>query len=282
MACRSRAPPSTAPASPARSTPRWFSRAPRPRRPALRMKRTLSVIVLAIAAFAAIVLARLPASWLLPTGGAAFSCASVEGSLWSGYCSGLRAGGEALGDLTWQLRPARLLLGKLAAHVDLERPPAIAAQADVEVGLTGTIVARNITASLPLDPALLPGVPPTLSGVVHLDLALASVTRKGVVNDLKGRIEATDLIDRSGYVTPLGSFAVTFPGGTAQPTGDVQDLGGPLAVTGKLVLTPQPGYDLSGYVTPRPSATPALMNAIEFLGSPDAQGRRPFALSGTY
>jgi len=246
------------------------------------MKRTLTVIGLVIVAFAAIVLARLPASWLLPTGGAAFSCASVDGSLWSGYCSGLRVRGAALGDLTWQLRPARLLLGKVAAHIDLEHPPSASAQGDVEIGLGGTVVARNLTASLPLDPTLLPGVPPTLTGSLHLDLALARISSKGVVRALEGRVEASDLVDHSGYVTPLGNFAVTFPGGTPQPTGDLQDLGGPLAVTGKIVLTPQPGYDLSAYVTPRPSATQALVNAIEFLGSPDAQGRRQFAVSGTY
>ena len=246
------------------------------------MKRTAGVIVLVIVAFAAIVLARLPASWLLPSGGADFSCASVDGSIWSGYCGGLRVRGEALGDLAWRLRPARLLVGKLAAHVDLEQSPGTAAQGDVEIGLGGTLFARNLTASLPLDPKVLPGAPPTLSGSLHLNLAVAQITRKGIVQKLEGRIEADDLVDRSGYVTPLGSFAVTFPGGTPQPTGDVQDLGGPLAVTGKLILTPQPGYELSGYVTPRASANQALVNTIEFLGSPDAQGRRQFALSGTY
>src|SRR5487761_1597777 len=102
------------------------------------MKRTIGVIVFGVVAFAAIVLARLPASWLLPTGGARFSCASVDGSLWSGYCSGLTVRGAALGDLTWQLRPARLLLGKVAAHIDLEHPPSASAQGDVEIGLGGT------------------------------------------------------------------------------------------------------------------------------------------------
>src|SRR6185437_2785380 len=225
------------------------------------MKRTFTVIVLVIVAFAAIVLARLPASWLLPAGGADFSCASVAGSLWNGYCSGLEVRGTPLGDLTWQLRPSRLFLGKLAAHIDIEHPPTTSVQGDVDVGLGGTIVAHDVTASLPLDPKLLPGAPPTLSGTLHLNLTMASVTRKGVVKSLEGRIEASDLVDRGGYVTPLGNFVVTFPGGTPQPTGDVQDAGGPLAVQGTLVLTPQPGYGLSGYVTPRQNATQALINA---------------------
>ena len=180
------------------------------------------------------------------------------------------------------MRPARLLLGKLAAHLEIEHPPDTAAQADIETGLSGTIVAHDVTASLPLSPTLLPGVPPTLTGRLHLDLALAIVTKRGIVRSLQGRIEAMNLVDSSGDVTPLGSFAVTFPGGSAQPTGEVRDLGGPLAVQGQLVLTAQPGYDLRGYVTPRQSASQPLLNAIQFLGSPDAQGRRQFALSGTY
>jgi general secretion pathway protein N len=245
------------------------------------MKRTVTVIVLVIVAFAAIVLARLPASWLLPSGGA-FSCVSVEGSLWSGYCSGLAVRGTPLGDLTWQLRPSRLFLGRLAAHIDLEHPPAASARGDVEIGLGGTVVAHNLTASLPLDPTILPAVPPTLTGSLHVDLALVKVTKKGVVSALQGSIEAHDLVDHGGYVTPLGNFAVTFPGGGSQPTGNVQDLGGPLSVQGTLVLTPQPGYDLSAYVTPRASASQPLVNTIQFLGSPDAQGRRQFAMQGTY
>jgi general secretion pathway protein N len=246
------------------------------------MKRTVTVIVFALAAFAAILLARLPASWVLPTAGADLSCASIAGTVWSGYCAGLRVQGAALGDLTWRLRPARLLAGKLAAHIDLEHPPLTSARGDVEIGLGGTIVARNLTASLPLDPRVLPAVPPALTGTVHLDVAFATVSRKGVVSKLKGRIEADNLIDSSGYVTPLGNFAVTFPGDTPEPTGRVRDAGGPLAVDGQLVLTPQPGYDLSGYVTPRASAVPSLINALEFLGTPDAQGRRQFALQGSY
>jgi general secretion pathway protein N len=246
------------------------------------MKRTVTVIVLVIVAFAAIVLARLPASWLLPNSSANFSCASVAGSIWSGYCGGLTVRGAALGDLAWQLQPARLLAGKLAAHIDLEHPPTTSARGDVEIGFGGTVIARNLTASLPLDSTVLAAVPPTLTGAVHVDLALAKVTKKGVVTALEGTIEASNLVDHSGYVTPLGNFAVTFPGGGTEPTGSVQDMGGPLAVAGQLVLTPQPGYDLSGYVTPRASASQPLINAIQFLGSPDAQGRRQFAMSGTY
>jgi hypothetical protein len=143
------------------------------------MKRTIVVIVLVIVAFAAIVLARLPASWVLPTASADFSCASVAGSLWNGYCGGLTVRGAALGDLTWQLRPVRLLSGELAAHIDLEHPPSLFARGEVGIGLGGTLAAHDLTASLPLSPTVIPGLPPALTGSLRLNIALAQLTRQG-------------------------------------------------------------------------------------------------------
>ena len=134
------------------------------------MKRTVIVIVFGAIAFGAIVLARLPASWVLPTASADFSCSSVAGSLWNGYCSGLSVRGAALGDLTWQVRPARLLRGELAAHIDLERPPAISSRGDVEIGLGGTLVVHDLTASLPLSSKVIAALPPALTGFARLRL----------------------------------------------------------------------------------------------------------------
>jgi len=75
---------------------------------------------------------------------------------------------------------------------------------------------------------------------------------------------------------------VTFPGGSAEPIGKLRDLDGPLAVEGSLRLTRQPGFDLEGLVAPRSGAAPELVNNIRYLGSPDATGRRPFSVAGTF
>ena len=65
--------------------------------------------------------------------------------------------------------------------------------------------------------------------------------------------------------------------------GQLRDLGsGPLAVEGTVRLTPEPGFDLEGLVTARPTASPELAQDIQFLGSPDARGRRPFSLAATF
>ena len=123
------------------------------------MKRTVWITLAALVAFAAILIARMPAAWLLPSGPRApFACASIDGSLWSGDCEGLIFQRLPLGDLSWELAPLKLFRGRLAAHVTLNHDAA-RASADVEVGLTGRLTLRGVLADLPLDPKLLPVCP---------------------------------------------------------------------------------------------------------------------------
>jgi len=245
------------------------------------VKRGIWVALLAAVAFAAILLARMPAAWIIPAGGArGSSCASVDGSLWSGVCTGLTVQRAPVGDVGWELHPLRLLLGKLAAHITVTRG-AGNFDAEVELGFGQRVTVRHLAADLPLDPALIPGLPADLHGRAHLDLTLAQIEH-GIITELQGRIEAHDLEDRSGRATPLGSYVVTFPGGRGEPSGKLRDLDGPLAVEGTLRLTREPGFELEGLVAPRAGAAPELVNNIRYLGSPDAMGRRPFSLAGTF
>ena len=245
------------------------------------MKRALWITVAGLIVFAAILVVRLPASWVIPSGPKApFSCASIDGSLWSGACNGLIVQRLPLGDLAWDLLPGRLFSAKLAAHLTLSRADAHLST-DAELGFGERISARNLVADLPLERQLLPGLPPTLHGRAHLDLALAQLTR-GALTQLKGTIEAHDLVDRAGNVTPLGSYAVSFPGSEGEQVGQLRDLDGPLSVSGTLKLTPQGGYEVEGVVAPRSGASPELVNNMRYLGTPDASGRRTFSLSGTF
>jgi general secretion pathway protein N len=244
------------------------------------VKRPFWIAILAAIAFVTILLMRLPAAWILPAHGPQWACASIDGSLWSGGCAGLTVSGAPLGDLSWDLHPLRLLVGRAAAHLTLSHGPADAA-ADVEAGLGGRITARQLTADVPLDSHLIAALPPNLHGRAHCELALIEVQR-GVIRRLQGRIEARNLEERSGNNTALGSYVATFPGGTGEPVGTLRDLEGPLALEGTLRLTPAPGFELEGVIAARSGAPPEIVNSLRFLGSPDATGRRPFSLSGTF
>ncbi len=242
------------------------------------MPRNLWITLLAAGGFLFILLARLPASWVVPRTGSV-SCASVDGSVWQGSCEGLTLERAPFGDLAWDIAPLRLLTGTLAAHIVLTHGP-IAGSADVARGLGGSMVLRDLVVDLPLDRGQIPRVPPRLRGSVHTDLSLVRIEH-GAITELKGRIEAHDLTQATGRVTALGSYAVSFPGGGSEPLGTLVDLGGPLAVQGTLRLTRQPGYVLEGQVAAREGAPPELVANLNLLGTPDSLGRRPFSIAGT-
>ncbi len=244
------------------------------------MKRGLSIALVAALAFAIILIARMPAAWIVPQSVVPGPCAGIDGSLWSGSCANLTVGGTALGDLSWDLKPLSLLRGRLAAHVTLAHGAATAS-GDVELALGQRIIARNVTADAALDPRLSSAVPASVSGQAHAELALIELQR-GAIKELQGRIEVRNLEDRSGADTPLGSYLLVFPGGNGEQVGKLRDLDGPLALEGTLRLTAQPGYELEGLIAARRGAPPEIVNNLRFLGSPDATGRRPFSLAGTF
>lgn len=249
------------------------------------MRRGIWITVLAVVAFAVIVIARLPASWVVPAPPSPVACAAVDGSIWSGTCTGLTVQGSPMGDVTWSVHALRLLTGKLSANITLLRQKG-SVQGDFDVGFDKSVTARDVKAQLPLDESLrslLPRGLQTLRGSANINIASAHIV-KSIVTRIQGTIEVHDLEDRDRQVMPLGNYSLTFPGNASgDPTGQLKDLGGPLAVDGTVrLMQDKPGFDLEGYVTPRADATPALLNQLQYLGSPDAQGRRQFGSQVTF
>ncbi|HUI63115.1 MAG TPA: type II secretion system protein N [Steroidobacteraceae bacterium] len=244
------------------------------------MKRTMVLIVLAVLAFAAILIARLPASWVIPSASAEVGCAEAAGTIWNGNCIGLTAERQALGDLSWELHPVRLLAARIDGDIVLTHP-AGSIRGSVEIGFGKLVTARNVRANLTIDPRLIPQLPPSLRdlrGTLNADIVLLRLQANSI-RTLAGTLEVHDLQAGAGNaIEQYGSYSLSFPGGGGAPVGQLRDLGGPLAVEGSVRLIPGPGFDLQGLVAARPTASPQLVNEIRFLGSPDAQGRRPFAL----
>jgi general secretion pathway protein N len=251
-------------------------------------KRTLWLIFFGLLVFAGIVVARLPANWVLPGPSSGVTCSDADGTVWNGTCTGLTVQQQPVGDVSWEVHAARLLAGRLNADILLTRPTG-AAQGNVEVGFDKIISARDVKADLPLDRDLLAALPPNLQGMrgkIHAELAHVRVEGQTLkLKAIEGVVEAQDLTDGEGRnAQRWGSYSLTFPPSTGgDPVGQLRDLGGgPLAVEGSLRLTPEPGFDLEGLVKARPTAPSELAQDIQFLGSPDAQGRRPFSLAGTF
>jgi hypothetical protein len=103
----------------------------------VRAGRTLWIGALALLAFALILLARFPAAWAVGALPAGLSCDSVDGTLWNGTCGGLMLRHQQLlGDLILAAAAGALLLGRLAAHVELTQAGDFV-NADLEVSPAG-------------------------------------------------------------------------------------------------------------------------------------------------
>jgi len=249
-------------------------------------KRTIWLILFGVLVFAGIVAARLPASWALPGPQSGVTCSDVDGTIWTGTCTGLTVQQQAVGDLSWDVHASRLLAGKLNVDIVITRPTGNA-QGNVEVGFDKKITARDLKVELPLDRELATALPPNLKGLrgtLHAELAQVRVEGQAL-KAIQGVVEARNVSDGEGSnAQGWGSYSLTFPPSTGgDPVGQLRDLGsGPLAVEGTVRLTPEPGFDVEGLVTARRTASAELAQDIQFLGSPDAQGRRPFSLAATF
>jgi len=247
------------------------------------MRRTVWIGLLAGLAFACILIARFPAVWAAGALPSWLSCDDIEGTVWNGTCTGLMLRHQQpVGDLIWQLHPLRLLAARLAAHMQLTQGAAFL-NADVEWGPGQRLHGRDVHANFDLQSALLPMLPPNLTGNARVDLADIEMQANRLV-DVRGRIEVHELAEREGAGTPLGSYSLTFTGAAAggELVGELHDLGGPLALDGTLRMTPEPGFVLDGKVATRATVAPDLARQLQMLGSPDAQGRRSFSIANTF
>jgi general secretion pathway protein N len=240
-------------------------------------------IILAVIAFAVVLLVRFPARWLGPLLPRGLQCQQLDGSAWNGSCTGLSSAGAGLGDVTWNLQVLPLLRARLDLRLDLSGAGSNA-HGDVALGLGGAVHGRDVTLDVPLTSALVSSLPAGAHARLQGKLARIEWTGK-YLSELQGELVIQDLVGSQGQA--FGSYQVSFPpdagsGAADTPSGEVHDSGGPLQLEATLQLTHDPGYLVQGRVAPRPSASADIVDMLKYLGSPDASGRRPFSLMGTF
>jgi len=236
--------------------------------------------------FAATVLLRAPAHWLLGVLPAGVECRAPEGSLWQGSCARLEVPGGSLDAVSWSLHAWPLLRGLLDVDVRSADPQATGS-ARVAFGLGGLHSVRSLQAQLPIESGHLPLFPATWTG--RLELAFDTIdVDGGRLTAIEGVATAHSLAQRSPPLD-FGSFELRFPAdasqrnaGNAPIRGELRDLGGPLSVSGALTISNGREYRLAGLVATRPNASADLEKVVEYAGPADAQGRRTFALEGSF
>jgi len=177
------------------------------------------------------------------------------------------------------------LSARLHADVQLTRRDGFA-KTGVLLSPSGRTRFSQLTASIPfsaLPPTLFPG---GWNGTLNLKLAELTVDHGWPVSAV-GTIEAVDLIGPARKPAKVGSYKVVLPAPNQTAAKDVlagalTDMGGLLQITGTLQLKADRSYLIEGLVATRPETPRDVADSLQFLGTPDAQGRRPFSLAGTF
>jgi len=241
------------------------------------------LIAATLAAFLLSLVIWLPASLLAHWLPSSVTTGPLYGTVWNGSTDTVTVEGHALGALQWHLQALPLLTGHAAVDIDL-RSATGGAHGSMNFGFGGSVAAHEFEVHWPLS-ALPPNLaPPRWNGELqaHIqDLAFDG----SKVTQILGTVDTRNLQTPPPDSASLGDFRMTFDEKSAQGdhwVGRLQDLGGPMPLTGTLTLGPKSEYVIEGLVAARADAADAITQTLRFLGAPDAQGRRPFSIAGTY
>lgn len=247
------------------------------------MKRRVALAVAALLLFLVFLLVLLPArvavGWMsLPSVG----LSGVSGTIWSGSATQLSTGTAALGSLRWVNGSLGILIGSPAWDIELERPDGFV-RGHVRVSGGGNLHLEGVDAvgSLSNLEKFLPlygtqgGVTVRIEQLTIEDKQFALIQGKIVIDRVK-----TNAL-KSG---DLGTIELSFPGDAVAPlTGQLTALDGPLLIRdGQIVVSADGSYQIDGRIAPAPDAPKEIVDAMQFMGSPDGEGFRQFSQAGSF
>lgn len=247
------------------------------------MKRPWSLVALGVLAYLAFAIVTLPASVVIPrVQPAGVVLAGLDGTVWNGSAQVLQLGGSHIGSVGWNVHVLPLFALRAAADINLKRTDGFA-QGTVSVSRQRVQLA-NFAASFPISAIPAHLAPGGWTG--SLNARISELTfLEGWPVSATGTIDLVDLTGPARRPANLGTFQVKLPVETNEPNtlvGSVNDIEGPLQIAGKVHLkSTDRSYLLEGLIAAKPDAPAEYSRGLEYLGPPDAQGRRPFSVSGT-
>lgn len=210
---------------------------------------------------------------------------AVGGSIWSGRVQGLTARGALIGDARWTLSPVAMLRGALAGHAVLVTGQGHV-ETDFERSWSGLLRFSQLKADLPLDALAALRLPMGRGwrGQLTADLDRLELDEQWPVS-AAGVVELHELVAAPPSSAALGSFRLAVAEQAPATDGlraSLTQTDGPLLLDGNLRLGPDRSFLLEGRLAPRGTPTRELAGLLQALGPPEADGRRPFSVSGTF
>jgi general secretion pathway protein N len=252
------------------------------------MPSRLSWVALGVGAYLAFTLARFPAAtayaWFAPD---ALRLSGIVGTVWTGSAAFGSVPGMPLRDLRWSLRALPLVIGRVSGNFEARLADGfVSGEASASAS---RVRLTNVQASTSL--AVLDRLLPLSDTQAAISVAFERFDlRDGWPTNATGTLRVDNL--RVAPLLPTGSGPELIDLGSYEGTlvdsGDqglraqLQSTAGPLDVNGRAELDLDRTYRLEGAVRPGPDASPELVQGLNFMtGEPDAEGMRPFALTGS-
>ena len=219
--------------------------------------------------------ARVAYQWFAP---ASLSLSGISGSVWSGRAREGDASGVYLRDLKWHIRPLDFVTLKLGFAVSTMLASGFI-EGDIAIGVTGSIVARDISASVPLRALQTTLGMQGLQGSLSAQFDVLKL-KAGLPVAVDGVLEVSDLIapliDRSS----IGGYKAEFVTQESGVFASVEDTDGVVDLAGSLQVSADRSYLFVALLGVKPETPANLRQQMQFLGSANDRGQHEFRIEG--
>ena len=250
------------------------------------MKRVLGLLLLALVAYAVLVVAKLPAAVAYQAARAylppAVQLYDLAGTVFSGHGRALVMGRVPLSRVRWRFHPWSLLSGMLAYQLKLESP-AGPVRGRIGATVTRVLVIEDLEGILNLADFLrLAGEDePKGNGWVKPDIAEIRRQPDGRIA-ISGSVLFSDLVWLDGGRIELGRLVIEMDGEGPPWKATLKDDGGPIRVAGEAEVSQGGGYRLSAVLAVREGSPPEVEQILELVGRGDSEGRHSIDLEGRF
>lgn len=219
--------------------------------------------------------ARVAYQWFAPE---AVKVSGISGSVWRGSASEALVGGIYLRELDWRIHPLGLITGKLSYAIESELASGFL-RGDIGIGITGTIVGRDIDAALPLQ------VMQSALGVPGLQGSLSAQINEIEIDDglpvaIDGVVNVSRLIVPLVQRESLGGFKAEFFTQDSGVVASVEDTEAVIDIAGSLQVSADRSYQFIAQISPKANTPAPVREQMRFLGSANERGQHELRLEG--
>ncbi|MGI9235339.1 MAG: type II secretion system protein N [Woeseiaceae bacterium] len=235
----------------------------------------LVAVVTLIVALVTMFPARVAYRWVAPVG---VSASGIQGTAWRGSAEAVSVQNVFLSDISWRIKPLHLLTGQAKYRVK-GSPVSGFVEADVGIGIGGTLAVSDLTASLSLNPFAKAFNVRGLQGDASLQFERIEL-QEGLPSVADGTIRVSKLVTPRLSRDTIGGYEAEFFSRDDGIAATIEDTDGVLDLAGSLEVKEDGSYQFLGKVVAKPQAPAGLKRQIESLGSADDRGQREIRVEG--